>query len=541
MISATSTGILANSTEIDAENSPYSSTLFLQKASSRLKIAISLSPSCAFCTLDIHKMPLETTCPPLSTRVLGEDTAEENSDANSTQTHQHLLSNSSSTSGSKRKAPDEDGDNDQSRIDAEIVTTTNAGSAPIMSDDEIMKRISKAIPSVQDQSASLPIITSMIDSDGYLTKPIGSIVSSYTRKIKVPSTPTNSDSAEGLAASKTETEVETSFILALANGKSPGVNEYHQQVQKLSLFFIENADDVDLTNGESGGGWNVLYLFRRHGGPISTSAIRDNANDGEGKGYRYSFAGFLTLFTFYSPFRKPQSGNILRICQALVLPPYQRQGHGKAMMRAVYDYAKVSYNDALRSVHMSTVKDQGYHGDNDTNSNDGRSISQEIVEVNVEDPAPGFTCMRNIIDYQSFATMVANLTVSDNSTSSSDIDPAIEDIIMKKGYCKDDCFQSMAENDAVILASKLRITKTQLQISYEIFKLASMTRALEGRDYTTKEKQAIETKFRLMVKKRLNGLHKEDIGACPSKVEKQKMLTKLFDASLKMYKYLLRI
>jgi hypothetical protein len=27
-------------------------------------------------------------------------------------------------------------------------------------------------------------------------------------------------------------KAETTFILTLANGKSPGVNEYHQQVQK---------------------------------------------------------------------------------------------------------------------------------------------------------------------------------------------------------------------------------------------------------------------------------------------------------------------
>jgi hypothetical protein len=90
-----------------------------------------------------------------------------------------------------------------------------------VADAEIMGCIFKAIPNVQDQStSSLSIITNMIDSDGYLIKPIGTIVSSYTKEINVSSTTVLAvgTSTEGVKA-------ETTFILTLANGKSPGVNE----------------------------------------------------------------------------------------------------------------------------------------------------------------------------------------------------------------------------------------------------------------------------------------------------------------------------
>jgi len=152
--------------------------------------------------------------------------------------------------------------------------------------------------------------------------------------------------------------------------------------------------------------------------------------------YRYSLAGFMTFFFVYSPSKKLKSGNILRICQALVLSPYQCQGHGKTMMRAVYDYAKRSYNDILKSVHMSmsTIRDQdrheeNYHANPNPNNGDGDggdSISQKIVEVNVEDPAPGFTLMRNAIDYELFEAMVTDAVVSD---SESDDDLSIKGIL----------------------------------------------------------------------------------------------------------------
>jgi histone acetyltransferase 1 len=64
----------------------------------------------------------------------------------------------------------------------------------------------------------------------------------------------------------------------------------------------------------------------------------------------------MTVFHFLSPFKKPKPGTIARVCQVLILPPYQRVGHGKVLLQQLYDIAHDTSND--------------------------------IVEINVEDPAP---------------------------------------------------------------------------------------------------------------------------------------------------------
>jgi hypothetical protein len=68
-----------------------------------------------------------------------------------------------------------------------------------------------------------------------------------------------------------------------------------------------------------------------------------------------------------------------------------------------------------------------------------------------------------------------------------------------------------------------------------------MTRLWEKQDGAMEDKAETENNFRFMVKKRLNVLHREEIGACPAKVEKQKMLSKVFDETFEVYKSLLRI
>jgi hypothetical protein len=53
-------------------------------------------------------------------------------------------------------------------------------------------------------------------------------------------------------------------VLCLADGKDELVAEYHGNVQKLALFIIEMADNVDLTSNEGGEYWKALYVFRKH-------------------------------------------------------------------------------------------------------------------------------------------------------------------------------------------------------------------------------------------------------------------------------------
>lgn len=155
-----------------------------------------------------------------------------------------------------------------------------------MTKDEIKQKLQKALPNS----------TGHFDLNEYLSEPIGKVLKKYENHSK-------------------------QFVLCLADGKEKKVSEYHDQVQPLALWFIESADCVDVSSDDGGGHWKILYLFEKKE---------------EGK---YSLAGYMTLFYFNAPFKRPKGGYIQRICQALVLPPYQRFGHGREMMNSLYKEA----------------------------------------------------------------------------------------------------------------------------------------------------------------------------------------------------------
>ena len=390
--------------------------------------------------------------------------------------------------------------------------TTNSPEAPL---DDILEKIRKFLPSAKDSDLD----PAERQNNNFLPEPIGTIVQKYSIKLRGQD-----------ADADTDTDTNTEFAITLADGKQKQASDYHSQVQKLALCFIENADCVDLMSDEGGGTWKVLYIFRKHKHKRWTKRVNldadvDVADDDEDDDSKaaftgYSLVGYMTLFGFFAPLRKPKSGIIMRICQALVLPPFQRQGHGKRMMRAVNDYAYGKFDDLLK----------GSKGDGNGNGNrDGNDavMQGDIVEVNVEDPAPGFTYMRDAVDYEYFQAAIVD-------------DGEIKDIIHP--YLEINKYDSLSETNAKAVATLAKKTPTQIQIAYEIYKLSQMKKycpKLEmGDDASRTRNELIEDakkRYRLMVKKRLNRLYKEEIGSFPTKVEKQAHLSKLFDDSYARY------
>ena len=282
------------------------------------------------------------------------------------------------------------------------------------------------------------------------------------------------------------------FCLTLATGTHSEVATYHAAVQRLAVWFIETADDVDVASVDQGGHWKVLYVFRKH----------TEATTG-----RYSLAGYMTLFHFRAPFRKPKAGIVVRICQVLLLPHYQRLGLGRRMMHAVYDLAHQS--------HSTTTKDL------------------PIVEVNVEDPAPAFVTLRNVVDFERCRHHPALKA----AMSQSDMDDAT-------------FFTVVSDVEATNLSTELLITPVQVHIVHELVKLQAMLDHQEskGDDGTTTEattsttvvdSSVLKKRYRLMVKKRLNQHHREEMGG-RSKADAQQHLAKLFDATWNEYQRILR-
>jgi GNAT superfamily N-acetyltransferase len=133
------------------------------------------------------------------------------------------------------------------------------------------------------------------------------------------------------------------------------------RLQTLALYLIDGSSYVDFESPA----WTVYsaYCAGPGGGGGSGGA------GGGGAVPSYCLAGYVTAHLFTQPFR-PERPTSLKVCQVLVLPPYQRRGVASKMMEAVYA-------DAQRANHF---------------------------EVTVEDPAPAFTFLRDVLDFGRLGT-----------------------------------------------------------------------------------------------------------------------------------------
>ncbi|KAL7536575.1 hypothetical protein ACHAXR_007249 [Thalassiosira sp. AJA248-18] len=302
-----------------------------------------------------------------------------------------------------------------------------------------------------------------LGAGGYLTQPVGQVLKTYHRKIK--------------GGRRTDSsEIESKFVITMADGSDPQVARYHNAIQPLARWFIETADDVDVSDS-SRGSWKVMYLFRHHDGSPPNSQTAPSTT--------LSLVGYITLLHVHSPFRKPRAGIIVRVCQALLLPPYHRAGHGSTMLHSLFGCA-------------------------DTQSL--QTTGMDILEVNVEDPAPAFVALRDSVDYHRFLMGKLNL-----------------DYLNHGGVTNKDYFLPVSDNKLSSVAEALKITKRQAQIVHEMYKLAKIEewkQSLANNDANMDVEliRQVETNYRLMVKKSLRTFRMEELGAFGGEKEKQKAL-----------------
>ena len=349
---------------------------------------------------------------------------------------------------------------------------------------DIVQKISLAVPPIASISVNGADRTELVSTDndtrisslGCLPKPLGRVLKTYHRKI------------EGGSSASSEEE---KFVVTMADGSDSEVAKYHESIQPLARWFIETADDVDLADA-SRGDWKVMYLFRHHDSSSSQSPT-------------FGLAGYFTLLHVKSPFRKPRPGIIVRVCQALILPPYHRAGHGSKMLKSIHDYADNPIEDAS-------------------------SLGMEIVEINVEDPAPAFVALRDAVDYHRFASIKKDR-----------MNHFFEHDVTKKEFFE------IPEANLLSAAEWMRVTKRQALIIHQIWKLQNI---MSWKKSFSSDKEAInkdeliqevDTKYRLMVKKSLRSFRQEELGACQSGKEGQKILLgQWFDETLCHYQRVLK-
>lgn len=283
---------------------------------------------------------------------------------------------------------------------------------------------------------------------------------------------------------KTYHRKDTEFVITLADGADVNVAKYHNSIQPLARWFIETADDVDITD-TSHGTWKVIYLFQKMNRPTISDSV-----------LTLSLLGYITLLHVNSPFRNPHPGVIIRVCQALIFPPFHRAGHGSEMLKSIHEYA-----------------------DEKQNCSEESSLGLEILEINVEDPAPAFVALRDAVDYHRFLALCNKEKV-------------IMSYLHEHDVTSKQFFVPIAEEKVLSVSEHMKITKRQAQIVHEIYKLHQIESWKQNRELY----QQVETNYRLMVKKSLRTLREEELGACEDGKEGQKALLGLwFDETLRHY------
>jgi GNAT superfamily N-acetyltransferase len=204
--------------------------------------------------------------------------------------------------------------------------------------------------------------------------------------------------------------------LRLSTFKTPGADVFLKTVEKLSLWYIETADSIDFSDPR----FELIIAYK------SSTPDGDAFN---------SICGYMTLFTFLNPF----TGNILRICQVLVFPHLQGSGIGREMILAAYRLAE---------------------------------SRPHVIEVTVEDPAEGFSRLRDAVD--------------------------VEWLLLNKAYIREVNSNKIIE---AATARRIKIKITQYIFALEALEFMKLSRKHvttgqdEGEDYCRE--------FRLKVKRRL--------------------------------------
>lgn len=119
-----------------------------------------------------------------------------------------------------------------------------------------------------------------------------------------------------------------------------GAGELLSRAEKIAMWYIETASSIDFKDDK----WEVVYIIKRVGD-------------------QKIFVGYCTLYTFHNPFL----GSKIRICQVLILPPFQGKGFGRKLLLFIY-------NLVYSRSHIS--------------------------EITVEDPAEGFQNLRDLVDME---------------------------------------------------------------------------------------------------------------------------------------------
>jgi len=167
---------------------------------------------------------------------------------------------------------------------------------------------------------------------------------------------------------------------------------------------------------------------------------------------------------------------VCRICQVLVLPPFQGSGHGARLVRAVNKHAREA----------------------------------GAYEITVEDPSPKFRALRDLVDVRE---------------------------CLERGFLLPGPGTDLPDAAWEEARSALRITREQLSRCAEILRFRSLHKQVVSSNAETAE--LLVKPFRLTIKRRLNKKHKEELDTLQGDARKAR-LELLYQSLMDEYTALLK-
>jgi ribosomal protein S18 acetylase RimI-like enzyme len=119
--------------------------------------------------------------------------------------------------------------------------------------------------------------------------------------------------------------------------------EYHTRLGALGLYLIENKSAVDAHDEK----WSQLSVYEM-----------------DGEGHVMATVGFSLVYRFSNPMREIRPDS-LRLAQLVILPRFQRDGHGEELLELIYTRA---------------CRDEA------------------VFDVGIEDPCEGMSRLRDVVD-----------------------------------------------------------------------------------------------------------------------------------------------
>ncbi|KZS98869.1 histone acetyltransferase type B [Sistotremastrum niveocremeum HHB9708] len=180
--------------------------------------------------------------------------------------------------------------------------------------DDVEGTLYKFIP--PDYYKSETEFLKRVAKDAVEFKPLGNLIHTYTRRKR------SGDDEELVKNGDNESDEKRTFevyhVSPHTTWETPGFREYHRRMQIFILLYIEGGSYIQ----EDEDRWEFVVLYEKK---------KTQREDGQTL-ESYHFVGYSSLYPFWFYEDKTR----LRLSQFVVLPPYQKQGHGSALYNAIY-------------------------------------------------------------------------------------------------------------------------------------------------------------------------------------------------------------